>query len=137
MNNFKIHPKFLNLKEVQIQQDTTSPTQPNTQTHPPKTKTHTSGVRYSNTVEHIVVVVRQGPKKKKKKYYECMRVRRKGAQCVVEGVTYQNSSLSLSLSLSTNSQKIQKKLLLLCFSTIIMYSNISTTTFNATQLHNH
>ena len=38
--------------------------QPNTQTHPPKTKTLISGVRYSNTVEHIVVVVQQDPKKK-------------------------------------------------------------------------
>ena len=39
--------------------------QPNTQTHLPKTKTLISGVRYSDTVEHIVVVVQQDPKKKK------------------------------------------------------------------------
>ena len=39
--------------------------QPNTQTHPPKTKTLINGVRYSDTVEHIVVVVQQDLKKKK------------------------------------------------------------------------
>ena len=46
--------------------------QPNTQTHPPKTKTHISGVRYSDTVEHIVVVVQQDPKKKKIVMSACM-----------------------------------------------------------------
>ena len=79
MNNFKIHPKFLSLKEVQ---NTIGYNKPNP-THPPKTKTHTSGVRYSRT--HCCGCT-TGPKdKKKKNCYECMRVRRKGAQCVVEG----------------------------------------------------
>ena len=33
VNNFKIHPKFLNLKEVQTQQDTTSPILTHKHTH--------------------------------------------------------------------------------------------------------
>ena len=90
MNNFKIHPSFWALKKSKhnrIQQ-----AQPNT---PTKTKT---GPRCSGCTT--------GPKKKKgkKKFVMSMCVRRKGAVCGGSG----NLSKLFSLSLSLNSQKIQK-----------------------------
>ena len=64
VNNFKIHPKFLNLKEVQTQQYTTSPTQhTNTPTKNKNTYKWSEILRYSRT--HCCGCT-TGPKKKKK-----------------------------------------------------------------------
>ena len=65
VNNFKIHPKFLNLKEVQTQQDTTSPIQhTNIPTKNKNTYKWSEILRYSRT--HCCGCT-TGPKKKKKK----------------------------------------------------------------------
>ena len=74
-NNFKIHSKFLSLKEVQTKYDTTSPTQHTTHKHT------THNPQTHNTHTNIVLAVQQDPKKKKKICYECT-LTRQGAQCV-------------------------------------------------------
>ena len=69
--------------EHTIHKHTHQQAQPNTQTHPPKTKTlitHKHTTHKHTTHKHCCGCT-TGPKKKKF-CYECRHVRRKGAQCV-------------------------------------------------------